>query len=173
MKITPPNCLAYAVLGFITPVSGFISSGPSITAPSTAHRGIARSTNSGHRAAAAAALGSRRLHQQSPLFMVAAPERQAADVDATPGSADLDWMNLGFEYRDVNGHVKFTFKDGRWDEGEIVTDPYVKVHIANTALHYGQSVFEGLKAFHSKDGRYIHVSSLSSMAGCGRSSSDV
>lgn len=32
-------------------------------------------------------------------------------------------------------------------------DPYVKVHIANTALHYGQSVFEGLKAFHGKDGR--------------------
>lgn len=32
-------------------------------------------------------------------------------------------------------------------------EPYVKVHIANTALHYGQSVFEGLKAFHCKDGR--------------------
>lgn len=35
----------------------------------------------------------------------------------------------------------------------MVKDPYIKVHIANTALHYGQSVFEGLKAFHGKDGR--------------------
>lgn len=49
--------------------------------------------------------------------------------------------------------MKFTFKNGAWDEGELVKDPYVKVHIANTALHYGQSVFEGLKAFHGKDGR--------------------
>lgn len=49
--------------------------------------------------------------------------------------------------------MRFTFKNGAWDEGELVKDPYVKVHIANTALHYGQSVFEGLKAFHGKDGR--------------------
>lgn len=89
--------------------------------------------------------------------MVAAPHRTATTVAAAgvraPGTADLDWTNLGFEYRDVNSHVKFTWKDGRWDEGEMVRDPYVKVHIANTALHYGQSVFEGLKAFHGKDGR--------------------
>lgn len=86
--------------------------------------------------------------------MVAAPERVAAAAGvATPGTADMDWANLGFEYRDVNSHVKFTFKDGRWDEGELVHDPYVKVHVANTGLHYGQSVFEGLKAFHCKDGR--------------------
>lgn len=51
--------------------------------------------------------------------------------------------------------MKFTFKNGAWDEGEMVKDPYVKVHIANTALHYGQSVFEGLKAFHGKDGRCV------------------
>lgn len=57
----------------------------------------------------------------------------------------------------VNSHVKFTFKNGAWDEGELVKEPYVKVHIANTALHYGQSVFEGLKAFHGKDGRCIFV----------------
>eukprot|EP00752_Nemacystus_decipiens_P007484 g6686.t1 len=69
-----------------------------------------------------------------------------------PGTADMDWDNLGFEYRDVNSHVRFTFKNGAWDEGLIVNEPYVKMHIANTALHYGQSVFEGLKAFHGKDG---------------------
>lgn len=33
----------------------------------------------------------------------------------------------------------------------------MKVHIANTALHYGQSVFEGLKAFHGKDGRCVRA----------------
>jgi branched-chain amino acid aminotransferase len=34
-----------------------------------------------------------------------------------------------------------------------VSEPYVKVHIANTGLHYGQAIFEGLKAFAWKDGR--------------------
>lgn len=68
------------------------------------------------------------------------------------GAANLDWANLGFSWRDVNSHVKFVFKDGKWGPGELVQDPYVSVHIANTALHYGQAVFEGMKAFHCKDG---------------------
>lgn len=43
-------------------------------------------------------------------------------------------------------------------QGELVSEPYVKVHIANTGLHYGQSIFEGLKAFAWKDGRSVHTS---------------
>lgn len=81
--------------------------------------------------------------------MVIASERTTREV----GTASLDWANLGFQFRDVNCHVKFTFRDGHWSEGEMVKDPYVNVHIANTAMHYGQACFEGLKAFHCKDGR--------------------
>mmetsp|Transcript_11047 Transcript_11047/g.24496 ORF Transcript_11047/g.24496 Transcript_11047/m.24496 type:complete len:342 (+) Transcript_11047:325-1350(+) len=33
------------------------------------------------------------------------------------------------------------------------TDPYIKVHIGATSLHYGQACFEGMKAFHCKDGK--------------------
>jgi len=55
----------------------------------------------------------------------------------------------------VNSHVRFIFSNGAWDQGELVADPYIKVHVANTALHYGQSAFEGLKAFHGKDGRCV------------------
>jgi branched-chain amino acid aminotransferase len=32
-------------------------------------------------------------------------------------------------------------------------DPLIKVHIGATSLHYGQACFEGLKAFHCKDGK--------------------
>lgn len=32
-------------------------------------------------------------------------------------------------------------------------DPYINLHITSNALHYGQAIFEGLKAFHCKDGR--------------------
>lgn len=49
--------------------------------------------------------------------------------------------------------MKFSYKDGAWDEGQLVEgEPYIKVHIAATGLHYGQSCFEGLKAFAQKDG---------------------
>lgn len=87
--------------------------------------------------------------------MVAAPDRASIE-GVKVGSAPLDWADLGFQYRDVNCHVKFTFKRGEgWSAGELVKEPYVRVHIANTALHYGQAVFEGLKAFQGKDGRCV------------------
>ncbi|EWM23282.1 branched-chain amino acid aminotransferase [Nannochloropsis gaditana] len=69
-----------------------------------------------------------------------------------PGTANLDWANLGFEFRQTRSHIKFVWKNGEWSEGELVADPYVKVHIANTGLHYGQAIFEGLKAFAWQDG---------------------
>ncbi|CAM9692312.1 unnamed protein product [Phaeothamnion confervicola] len=80
--------------------------------------------------------------------MVAASQRDVSRV----GSAALDWTQLGFEWRDTNAHLTYTCKDGVWGDGEVVRDPYIKVHIANTAMHYGQAAFEGLKAFHMKDG---------------------
>jgi branched-chain amino acid aminotransferase len=66
--------------------------------------------------------------------------------------ANIDWKNLGFSYLPVNSHVQYTWRDGVWDSGTLVAEPYLKLHIAATALHYGQAAFEGLKAFRQKDG---------------------
>ena len=66
--------------------------------------------------------------------------------------ANIDWKNLGFAYMDTNCHIRYVWKDGRWNEGELVNSPYMPIHIAATALHYGQAAFEGLKAFCRKDG---------------------
>ena len=65
---------------------------------------------------------------------------------------NLDWENLGFSHRDTHCHIRYTFKDGQWDAGELVQEPYISVHIAATALHYGQAAFEGLKVFERRDG---------------------
>jgi branched-chain amino acid aminotransferase len=78
------------------------------------------------------------------------PGYEESDV----GSADLNWMDLGFEYRPTNTFAKVEYKDGAWGPVELISgEPYVKVHIAATALHYGQACFEGLKAFQCKDGK--------------------
>merc|ERR1719343_825050 len=69
--------------------------------------------------------------------------------------ADLakKWDNLGFSIRPMNGHVRYTWEDGDWDEGLFVPAPYQLMHINAGALHYGVSVFEGMKAFACKDGK--------------------
>lgn len=64
----------------------------------------------------------------------------------------IDWSSLGFQYLDTNCHIRHVWRDGRWGDGELVGEPYLRLHIAATALHYGQAVFEGLKAFAWRDG---------------------
>jgi len=63
------------------------------------------------------------------------------------------WDELGFSIRPMNGHVRFTWKDGKWDQGTFEPAPYQLMHINAGVLHYGISVFEGMKAFSCKDGK--------------------
>jgi len=63
------------------------------------------------------------------------------------------WSSLGFSIRNMNGHVRYTWADGDWDQGVFVPAPYQLMHINSGALHYGVSVFEGMKAFACKDGK--------------------
>jgi branched-chain amino acid aminotransferase len=65
---------------------------------------------------------------------------------------NIDWKNLGFQYMQTECYVKCEYKEGRWGEIEICTDPHLTLHIAATCLHYGQACFEGLKTFGRKDG---------------------
>ena len=65
----------------------------------------------------------------------------------------IDWNSLGFAYMDTNCHIRYVWKDGQWSAGELVASPQMSIHIAATALHFGQAAFEGLKAFRRKDGK--------------------
>lgn len=64
----------------------------------------------------------------------------------------LDWKNLGFEYLPTHGYVQVDYADGAWGAMALKTDPYISMHIAANCLHYGQAIFEGLKAFRQQDG---------------------
>lgn len=76
-------------------------------------------------------------------------ELTLSDVGTQEG---LDWRTIGFEYRKTRCYMHYQYRDGAWDEGTRCEEPYLNIHVGATALHYGQSLFEGLKAFACEDG---------------------
>jgi branched-chain amino acid aminotransferase len=66
---------------------------------------------------------------------------------------NIDWNSLTFKYMDARCHLRSVWRDGAWSAFEFVEEPYLKMHIAASCLHYGQEAFEGLKAFGCKDGK--------------------
>lgn len=66
---------------------------------------------------------------------------------------NLDWKNLPFGYQKTDYNVRCHYRNGSWGELEVSSSEYVSVHMAATALHYGQEAFEGMKAFMGKDGK--------------------
>ena len=68
-------------------------------------------------------------------------------------NSEIDWSTLGFGYVPTDYNVRCYYRDGKWGEIEISSSETIEMHIAATALHYGQEIFEGLKAFRGKDGK--------------------
>ncbi len=66
---------------------------------------------------------------------------------------EMDWSSLGFGYVPTDYNVRCYYRDGKWGEIEVSTSPTIEMHIAASSLHYGQEIFEGLKAFRGKDGK--------------------
>ncbi|MFA5418375.1 MAG: branched-chain amino acid aminotransferase [Bacteroidales bacterium] len=66
---------------------------------------------------------------------------------------NIDWGNLPFGYYKTDYNVRCYNKNGKWGALEISSSEYVPMHMAATALHYGQEAFEGLKAYRGKDGK--------------------
>ena len=68
-------------------------------------------------------------------------------------NANIDWSNLSFGYMKTDYNVRCTYKDGKWGEIEVTDSENLNIHMAATCLHYGQEIFEGMKAFRGKDGK--------------------
>ncbi len=68
-------------------------------------------------------------------------------------NAEIDWSSLEFGYMPTDYNVRCYYRDGKWGEIEVSSSETLNIHIAATALHYGQEIFEGLKAFRGKDGK--------------------
>ncbi|MEI6091558.1 MAG: branched-chain amino acid aminotransferase [bacterium] len=64
----------------------------------------------------------------------------------------VDYDNLGFGVY-MSDHVYVSdYADCVWNEGEIIPYGPMPIEPAMCTLHYGQTIFEGLKAYKTKDG---------------------
>ena len=68
---------------------------------------------------------------------------------------NLDWSNLGFTYIQTDKRYVSNFKDGAWDEGCLTSDANIVLNECAGVFQYAQSVFEGLKAYTTEDGKIV------------------
>ncbi|MCQ2539822.1 MAG: branched-chain amino acid aminotransferase [Acetatifactor sp.] len=68
---------------------------------------------------------------------------------------NIDWSNLGFGYVQTDYRYVSNFKDGAWDEGVLTQDANIVLNECAGVLQYAQTVFEGLKAYRTQDGKIV------------------
>lgn len=64
----------------------------------------------------------------------------------------VDWDNLPFGKVFSDHMLVMDYENGEWSTPEIVPFEDMKLHPATSAIHYGQSIFEGLKAYRTNTG---------------------
>lgn len=68
---------------------------------------------------------------------------------------NIDWGNIGFGYMQTEKRYVSNYKDGAWDEGCLTEDANIVLNECAGVLQYAQTVFEGLKAYTTEDGRIV------------------
>ena len=68
---------------------------------------------------------------------------------------EIDWANLGFGYIQTDKRYVSNYKDGAWDEGVLTEDANIVLNECAGVLQYAQTIFEGLKAYRTEDGRIV------------------
>lgn len=68
---------------------------------------------------------------------------------------DIDWSNLGFGYVKTDKRYVSNYKNGAWDAGVMTEDDTVTISECACVLQYAQTIFEGLKAYTTEDGRVV------------------
>jgi branched-chain amino acid aminotransferase len=68
---------------------------------------------------------------------------------------NLDWSNMDFAYRPTAMRYVANYKDGKWDEGALTDNDMITMSECAGVLQYAQTVFEGMKAYTTVDGRTV------------------
>ncbi len=76
------------------------------------------------------------------------------DITPTENSriSETDFDNIPFG-RVFSDHMfSMEYRDGKWEKGKILPFQNLSMNPASSVIHYGQSIFEGMKAFRQADG---------------------
>ncbi len=93
----------------------------------------------------------------------------AKKLSATSRISSIDFANPEFG-KDCSDHMfNAVYRNGEWTNPEIIPFGDITFSPAMLALHYGQSVFEGMKAFRMHDGRISIFRPLSNLERFNRS----
>lgn len=71
------------------------------------------------------------------------------------GKKDIDWSNLGFGYIKTDKRYVAEYKNGVWSDGELIEDDMITMSECACVLQYAQTIFEGIKAYETSDGRIV------------------
>ena len=67
----------------------------------------------------------------------------------------VDFSDLGFCNYYTDHMFTADYEDGKWSNFSISPHKDLKLSPACTSLHYGQTIFEGLKAYKNKKGEVL------------------
>jgi len=59
---------------------------------------------------------------------------------------------MGYALKETEYRYRAWTTEGKWGKGALTTDKNITIHEGSNVFHYGQALFEGLKAYRTKDG---------------------
>ncbi len=68
---------------------------------------------------------------------------------------NIDWSSLGFGYIETDKRYVAEYRDGAWDNGSLVDDSMITMSECACVLQYAQTIFEGIKAYTTADGKIV------------------
>lgn len=68
---------------------------------------------------------------------------------------NIDWENIGFGYIKTDKRYVSLYKDGQWDNGTLTGDDTITMSECAGVLQYAQTIFEGMKAYTTEDGKTV------------------
>ena len=68
---------------------------------------------------------------------------------------NIDWGNLNFGYIQTEKRYVSMYQNGVWDEGVLTEDANIVLNECAGVLQYAQTIFEGLKAYTTENGRIV------------------
>lgn len=68
---------------------------------------------------------------------------------------NIDWSNIGFGYIKTDKRYVSEYADGKWDDGTLTENDMITMSECACVLQYAQTIFEGLKAYTTKDGNIV------------------